>query len=218
MEIYDEIKRELLEGEAENVCNLIENAIKNKYPVESILEKGLIQGIEILAEKFIVDEVLIPEVLLVSRAFNAGLDVLDDYFPKQKKFIGTALIGTVEGDIHDIGKNIIKAIVCGMGMKVYDLGVNISKEVFVQKIKEYNPDFVMISALLTTTICEMKDIIDEIKKEGLRDDVIIFVGGLPITEEYAKGIDADYFTDSAFGMKEFLSKNLKVLLNIKKSK
>lgn len=218
MEIYDEIKRELLEGEAENVCNLIENAIKNKYPVESILEKGLIQGIEILAEKFIVDEVLIPEVLLVSRAFNAGLDVLDDYFPKQKKFIGTALIGTVEGDIHDIGKNIIKAIICGMGMKVYDLGVNISKEVFVQKIKEYNPDFVMISALLTTTICEMKDIIDEIKKEGLRDDVIIFVGGLPITEEYAKGIDADYFTDSAFGMKEFLSKNLKVLLNIKKSK
>lgn len=218
MEIYDEIKRELLEGEAENVCNLIEDAIKNKYPVESILEKGLIQGIEILAEKFIVNEVLIPEVLLVSRAFNAGLDVLDDYFPKQKKFIGTALIGTVEGDIHDIGKNIIKAIVCGMGMKVYDLGVNISKEVFVQKIKEYNPDFVMISALLTTTICEMKDIIDEIKKEGLRDDVIIFVGGLPITEKYAKGIDADYFTDSAFGMKEFLSKNLKVLLNIKKSK
>lgn len=218
MDIYEEIRGKLLEGEAEELCDLIENAIKMKYPAENIFEDGLVEGINILAEKFTTNDVMVPEALMVSRALNAGLDIIEEYLPNIERNVGTAIIGTVEGDVHDLGKNIIKAIVSTMGIKVYDLGVNVSKETFVKKIKEYKPNFVMISALLTTTIYEMKSIIDGIKNEGLRDNVVIFVGGFPVTQEYAKEIGADYFTDNAMDMKIFLSKNIKKLLKAKKSK
>lgn len=218
MDVYEEIREKLLEGEVEEVCDLIEKAIKMKYPAEHIFQKGLVNGINILAEKFTASDVLVPEALMVSRALNAGIDIIEEYLPNIERNDGIAIIGTVEGDVHDLGKNIIKAIVSTMGIKVYDLGVNASKETFIKKIKEYKPNFVMISALLTTTIYEMKSIIDEIKKEGLRDDVIIFVGGFPVTQEYAKEIGADYFTDNAMEMKIFLNKNIKKLLKTKKSK
>lgn len=218
MDIYEEIRGKLLEGEAEELCDLIEKAVKMKYPVENIFEDGLVEGINILAEKFTTNDVMVPEALMVSRALNAGLDIIEEYLPNIERNVGIAIIGTVEGDVHDLGKNIIKAVVSTMGVKVYDLGVNVSKETFIKKIKEYKPNFVMISALLTTTIYEMKSIIDGIKNEGLRDNVVIFVGGFPVTQEYAKEIGADYFTDNAMDMKIFLNKNIKKLLKTKKSK
>lgn len=218
MDVYEEIREKLLEGEAEEVCDLIERAINIKYPADKIFKEGLVKGINILAEKFIDNTVLVPEALMASRALNAGLELIEEYLPSVKKYRAIALIGTVEGDVHDVGKNIIKAIVSSTGVKVIDLGVNVSKEDFVKKVKENKPDIVMISALLTTTIHEMKSIIDELKKEGLRDDVIIFVGGFPVTWEYAKDIGADYYTDSALEMKVFLSKNIDKIMKAKKSK
>ena len=218
MDVYEEIREKLLEGEAEEVCDLIERAINIKYPADKIFKEGLVKGINILAEKFIDNTVLVPEALMASRALNAGLELIEEYLPSVKKYRAIALIGTVEGDVHDVGKNIIKAIVSSTGIKVIDLGVNVPKEDFVKKVKENKPDIVMISALLTTTIHEMKSIIDELKKEGLRDDVIIFVGGFPVTREYAKDIGADYYTDSALEMKIFLSKNIDKIMKTKKSK
>lgn len=218
MDVYEEIREKLLEGEVEEVCDLIEKAVRMKYPAETIFEKGLVEGINILAEKFTINDVMVPEALMVSRALNAGLDIIEEYLPNTERNRGIAIIGTVEGDVHDLGKNIIKAVVSTMGIEVYDLGVNVSKETFIKKIKEYKPNFVMISALLTSTIYNMKSIIDEIKKEGLRDDVIIFVGGFPVTKEYAKEIGADYFTDNAMDMNVFLTKNIKRLLKTEKSK
>ena len=218
MDVYEEIRDKLLEGEAEEVCNLIQRAINVKYPVDKIFKEGLVKGINILSEKFIDNTVLVPEALMASRALNAGLELIEEYLSSAKKYRGVALIGTVEGDVHDVGKNIIKAIVSSAGVRVIDLGVNVSKEDFVKKVKENKPDIVMISALLTTTIHEMKSIIDELKKEGLRDDVIIFVGGFPVTWEYAKDIGADYYTDSAMDMKIFLSKNIDKIIRAKRSK
>lgn len=218
MDIYEDIRTKLLEGEAEELCYVIERAIKVKYPVEKIFQEGLVKGINILAEKFTNDDVLVPEALMASRALNAGLELIDEYIPDVNKYIAKALIGTVEGDVHDVGKNIIKAVVSSAGIKVIDLGVNVTKKDFIRNIKEYNPDIVMISALLTTTIHEMKYIIDELKKEGLREDLIIFVGGFPVTKEYAKDIGADYYTDNALDMKIFLSKNIDKIIKTKKSK
>lgn len=218
MDIYEEIRMKLLEGEAEELCDLIEHAIRIKYPVEKIFHDGLVGGIDILAEKFIDDTVLVPEALMTSRALNAGLELIEEYLPSVKAYKATAVIGTVEGDVHDVGKNIIKAIVSSTGIKVVDLGVNVSKEDFIKKVKENKPDMVMISALLTTTVYEMKAVIDELKKAGLRDDVIIFVGGFPVTQEYAKEIGADYYTDNALDMKIFLSKNINKIIKARKSK
>lgn len=218
MDIYEEMIEKLLEGEAEELCNLIENAIKVKYPAEKIFQEGLIRGVNIMADKFATDSVLVPEALMVSRALNLGLDIIEEYLPKENRYKGIAVIGTVEGDVHDIGKNIIKAIVSTAGIKVIDLGVNVPTEVFIKKIKEYKADLVMISALLTTTVRKIKLVVDDLKKEGLRDDVIVFVGGFPVTKEYAKEIGADYYTENAMEMKKFLFANIDKILKTKKSK
>ena len=218
MDIYEEMIHELLEGEAEELCNLIEKAIKVKYPVEKIFQEGLVKGVNIMADKFVTNSVLVPEALMVSRALNAGLDVIEEYLPKEHRYKGIAVIGTIEGDVHDIGKNIIKSIVSTAGIKVIDLGVNVPSEVFIKKIKEYRADLVMISALLTTTVRKIKIVVEDIKKEGLREDVIIFVGGLPVTKEYAKEIGADYYTENAMEMKKFLFANIDKILKTKKSK
>lgn len=217
MDIYKEIRESLLEGDAEKVCDLIEHAIKVKYPLERIFQDGLVEGANMLAEKFVENTVMVPEALMASRALNAGLDMIEEYLQKMKKYKAVAIIGTVNGDIHDVGKNIIKAIVTTEAIKVIDLGVNVPKEVFVKKIKEYKADIVMISTLLTTTMGEMKEVIEEIEKLGLREDVIIFVGGASVSEKYAKEIGADYYTSSVEDMKLFLHKNLNKILKQKRA-
>ena len=118
MDIYEEMIEKLLEGEAEELCDFIEKAIKVKYPVEKIFQEGLVKGVNIMADKFVTNSVLVPEALMVSRALNAALDVIEEYLPKENRYKGIAVIGTVEGDVHDIGKNIIKAIVSTTGIKV----------------------------------------------------------------------------------------------------
>lgn len=212
MSIYEEIRMNLNEGEAEEVIRLVEKAVAIKYPPQKILEEGLLKGIEILAEKFRDESVLIPEALMTTRAFNAGLECLEKHVKYEKIYKGSAVIGTVEGDFHDIGKNIVKSVMFSSQIQVIDLGIDVSKEEFIDAIKKYEPDFVVISALLTTTMREMKYIVEEIKKEKLRDDVVIFVGGAPVTGTYAEEIGADYYTEDALELKIFLQKNINKLL------
>ncbi|MGL5694801.1 MAG: cobalamin B12-binding domain-containing protein [Peptostreptococcaceae bacterium] len=212
MDIYEEIRYYLLEGEAEEVTNLIEKAIKIKYPPDRILEEGLMKGINILADKFKTEMVLVPEALTASRALHAGLETLNEYLGKEQKHKGRVLIGTVEGDIHDIGKNLVTMLVSTVGLEVIDLGVDISAEDFVQGIKKYNPDILMLSSLLTTTMKEMKHVIKEIENANLREGLIIFVGGFPVTKQYAKEIGADYYTKNAMEIRDFLNENLEKIL------
>lgn len=205
-------------GEAEEVSKIVKELVNLKYPPEKILQEGLIKGIEILADKFKTEMVLIPEALVATRALNAGLKTISPYIKKDNMYKARAVIGTVEGDIHDIGKNLVKMVVSTVGVEVIDLGIDVSIEKFIDAIKKYKPQLVMISALLTTTLKQMKLTIEEIKNKNLRDDVIIFVGGAPVTRAYAMEIKADYYTKDVVELRDLLDENLDKILKQKSTK
>ena len=218
MDVYERVRQNILEGEAEEVSKIVKELVNLKYPPEKILQEGLIKGIEILADKFKTEMVLIPEALVATRALNAGLKTISTYIKKDNMYKARAVIGTVEGDIHDIGKNLVKMVVSTVGVEVIDLGIDVSIEKFIDAIKKYKPQLVMISALLTTTLKQMKLIIEEIENKNLRDDVIIFVGGAPVTRAYAMEIKADYYTKDVVELRDLLDENLDKILKQKSTK
>ena len=167
--------------------------------------------------------VLIPEALVATRALNAGLKTISPYIKKDNMYKARAVIGTVEGDIHDIGKNLVKMVVSTVGVEVIDLGIDVSIEKFIDAIKKYKPQLVMISALLTTTLKQMSSnsfeyLAQSIKNKNLRDDVIIFVGGAPVTRAYAMEIKADYYTKDVVELRDLLDENLDKILKQKSTK
>ena len=194
-------KEEILQKLAECVMNydveatiaVAQEAIKvGVDPVEAI-EQGLAKGVKEVGEKFGKKEIFLSELIAAAMAMSEGVEVLKRAIPKgvEIKRLGRFMIGVVSGDIHDIGKNIVVAMLLAAGFEVIDLGVDVSVENFVEKVKELKPDIVGMSALLTTTIPEMKKAIDALKENGLRDKVKVMVGGGPVTESYAKEIGAD---------------------------
>ena len=218
MDIYEDIRRNVLQGNAKEVKALVEKALALRYPAESILKDGLILGVDMLSYKFRNSNVSVPEAMIATRALNTGLRVVSPYLKKREKGPACrALIGTVEGDLHDIGKNLVKIYVSTLDIEVIDLGVDVSKEEFADAVRKYKPDMVMISSLLLTTLDEIPSVINELKKQGLRDDIIIFVGGLPVTPEFAKEAGADYYSRDALELRNFLDKNMDKLLKVKKS-
>ena len=218
MDVYERVRQNILAGEAEEVSKIVKELVNLKYPPEKILQEGLIKGIEILADKFKTEMVLIPEALVATRALNAGLKTISPYIKKDNMYKARAVIGTVEGDIHDIGKNLVKMVVSTVGVEVIDLGIDVSIEKFIDAIKKYKPQLVMISALLTTTLKQMKLTIEEIKNKNLRADVIIFVGGAPVTRAYAMEIKADYYTKDVVELRDLLDENLDKILKQKSTK
>ena len=218
MDVYERVRQNILEGEAEEVSKIVKELVNLKYPPEKILQEGLIKGIEILADKFKTEMVLIPEALVATRALNAGLKTISPYIKRDNMYKARAVIGTVEGDIHDIGKNLVKMVVSTVGVEVIDLGIDVSIDKFIEAIKKYKPELVMISALLTTTLKQMKLTIEEIENENLRDDVIIFVGGAPVTRAYAMEIKADYYTKDVVELRNLLYENLDKILKQKNTK
>ena len=218
MDVYERVRQNILEGEAEEVSKIVKELVNLKYPPEKILQEGLIKGIEILADKFKTEMVLIPEALVATRALNAGLKTISPYIKRDNMYKARAVIGTVEGDIHDIGKNLVKMVVSTVGVEVIDLGIDVSIDKFIGAIKKYKPQLVMISALLTTTLKQMKLTIEEIENKNLRDDVIIFVGGAPVTRAYAMEIKADYYTKDVVELRNLLYENLDKILKQKNTK
>ena len=212
MDIYEEIGNSLLEGDAEKTDGLVRKALGKLYPAEMILERGLMGGIKKMEEKFQSMSMFVPDALLAARALNIGLESLCHYLKQKNGYKCTAILGTVEGDYHDIGKNLVRIYVSTLEIKVIDLGVDVSKEEFVQAIRKHNARILLLSALLTTTIKEMELVIKELEKEGLRDQVSVFVGGLPVTKDFAQSIGADYYTRDALALRDFLGKNLDRLL------
>lgn len=196
-EILNSIKENLMKGKANEVKELCEEAIEKKIPIEQILSEGLISAMGIIGAKFKKNEVYVPEVLIAARAMNSGMTVLKPLLKEAKiKAKGKICIGTVKGDLHDIGKNLVSMMLEGAGYEVIDLGVNVDPDKFVTAVKEHNPDIIAMSALLTTTMGAMKTTIETLNAANV--EVKIIVGGAPLTDSFATEIGADgYAADAA---------------------
>ncbi len=198
MEILKQVSENLQSGNAPKVAELIKKALEEGISPKDILEKGLITGMDIIGEKFKNNEVYVPEVLIAARAMHAGMDVLKPVLTDSGvEPVGKVVIGTVKGDLHDIGKNLVKMMLEGAGFEVIDLGVDVTADKFIETIKEHNPNIVAMSALLTTTMSYMKTVIEELKEAGFRDQVKVIIGGAPITDKYANEIGADGYAPDA---------------------
>ncbi|HWR44928.1 corrinoid protein [Sporomusa sp.] len=217
--IYEEIIRGITDGEAEEVADLSKQALVQGYPATMVLEKGLLAGMNKVADKFRNQRVMVPEVLMSARAMHAGLSILEPYLKSKRKCErkGIIVIGTVAGDLHDIGKNLVKMMAMATGVKIIDLGVDVSSKKFVNIVRKEKPDMLMMAALLTTTMPIMKQVVDELHEVGLRHGVKIAVGGAPIGENFAREIGADYYFESASDVKHFLEDNLERIITRKKA-
>ena len=195
---FEEISTLLQRGKAKDLAALVSEELAAGVAPKDILTEGLIAGMGIVGTKFKNNEIFVPEVLIAARAMNAALAVLKPALADSGvEPVGTAVICTVKGDLHDIGKNLVKMMIEGTGIRVIDLGVDCSAEKIVEAVKENNADIVCLSALLTTTMMYQKDIIDALKAAGLRDKVKVMIGGAPVTQAFADEIGADAYTPDA---------------------
>ncbi len=188
----------LSQGRMDEVRNLVQGALDAGDTAERVLEEGLTQAMDRLGVQFKNGEIYIPEVLLAARAMHAGMAILKPILSKSTGTIaGKVLIGTVKGDLHDIGKNLVVMMIEGGGFEVIDLGIDVSASRLVEAVKEHRPQVVGMSALLTTTMVEMKKTIQTLEAAGQKDQVKIIVGGAPITERFAMEIGADGYAPDA---------------------
>lgn len=196
MSILQVIKEAVIEGEAEKVKEYVEKAVKDGTELKEILNEGLIAGMSVIGERFKNHDCYTPEVLIAARAMQFGTDVLKPLlYEAGIKEKGVLIIGTVKDDLHDIGKNLVIMMFEGAGYKVVDLGVDVTPEAFVKAADEHKPDFIGISSLLTTTMGQMKETVNQLK--GSDEGAKILVGGAPITPEFADEIGANYAPDAA---------------------
>ena len=188
----------LQKGRAKEVKELVQAALDEGVGAKTILEDGLMHGMGIVGDKFKRNEVFVPEVLIAARAMNAGTELLKPFLVDAGvKAKGTAVIGTVKGDLHDIGKNLVAMMMEGKGMNVIDLGTDVTPQRFVEEAVKNDADIIACSALLTTTMTEMQNVVKEAEKAGIRDKVKIMVGGAPVTDSYCKNIGADFYSADA---------------------
>jgi len=186
-------------GRAPIVKQMVQAAIDEGISAKEILDNGLIIGMGEIGELFKKNEVYVPEVLIAARAMYAGLDILRPILADQKvEPIGTVAIGTVKGDLHDIGKNLVAMMLEGAGFRIVDLGIDVGVDKYMDAVKNQGANVIAMSALLTTTMPSMKDIVDAVEAAGLRDKVKVMIGGAPVTQSYADEIGADgYSADAA---------------------
>ncbi len=204
MSLLNEISAYLQQGRAKNVKELVQKALDEGIEAKTILNEGLLDGMSIIGEKFKNNEVYVPEVLIAARAMYAGMEILKPVLTESGvESIGKVVLGTVKGDLHDIGKNLVKMMMEGRGLEVIDLGIDVPPEKFVEAAKEHDAQVIACSALLTTTMTEMKNVVEAAKEAGIRDQVTIMVGGAPVTENFCKSIGADiYRADAASAAEE----------------
>ncbi len=182
----------VIKGDEDKIKLLILELLHTGTPAKEIMDDGLIAGMNIVGEKMETEEMFIPEVLMSAKAMSSGVEILKPQLTDEENAAsGIMVLGTVQGDLHDIGKNLVKMLMEGAGFSVIDLGTDVAPAAFVEAIKEHNADIVGMSALLTTTMPKMKETLEAIEKAGIRDQVKILVGGAPVTEKYASEIGAD---------------------------
>ena len=193
-----EISLQLQAGKAKIVKTLVQQAIDEGIPAQQILEEGLLAGMNVVGVKFKNNEVFVPEVLVAARAMNQGANLLKPLLMEDgAKAKGKVCIGTVKGDLHDIGKNLVKMMMEAKGLEVIDLGTDVAPETYVQTAISENCRIICCSALLTTTMGVMADVVKAAEEAGIRDQVKIMVGGAPVTEAFCQQIGADAYTSDA---------------------
>ena len=198
MSILNDISENLQRGKAKVVKELVQQAIDQGLSAQEILEDGLLAGMNIIGAKFKANEVFVPEVLVAARAMNMGSALLKPLLAEGGvKATGKVCIGTVKGDLHDIGKNLVKMMLEGKGLDVIDLGVDVSPQQFIDTAKNEGCQIICCSALLTTTMGVMGEVVQAAKDAGIRDSVKIMVGGAPVTEAFCQQIGADKYTPDA---------------------
>ncbi len=193
------IAENLIEGRAPQVAALVEGALAGEITPQTILNEGLMVGMDQVGRRFKANEIYIPEVLIAARAMHAGMDVLRPLLAKSgSPTVGRVVLGTVQGDLHDIGKNLVGMLLTGAGFEVTDIGVDAPADRFKEAVKEHKPHIVGISALLTTTMMGMSRTVDVLREAGISEGVKVIVGGAPVTAAYAEEIGADgYAADAA---------------------
>lgn len=196
--IIEEISEFLQKGRSKNVKKLVEEALNQGIDPKVILNDGLLAGMMVVGGKFKRNEVFVPEVLVAARAMNAGVSILEPRLVEVgNEPVGRAVVGTVKGDLHDIGKNLVIMMMKAAGFEVVDLGTDVEAAAFVDKAEEIGADVIGMSALLTTTMPNMKGVIDELNARGLRSKYVVMIGGAPVTQSFADQIGADYYTEDA---------------------
>jgi 5-methyltetrahydrofolate--homocysteine methyltransferase len=197
-DILQKIAAKLYDGEDEETAGLVQQALDEGIPPADILSGGLIAGMDRVGKDFKAGELFVPEVLIAARAMHACMRVLRPLLVESgAQSVGKYVIGTVKGDLHDIGKNLVKMMLEGAGFETFDLGTDVSPEAFVDAVRQYKPSILGMSALLTTTMVSMKAAIDALREAGLRDSVKIMIGGAPVTAAYAQQIGADVYAPDA---------------------
>lgn len=198
-DILQTLAEKLYNGEDKEVADLVRQALSQGLAPDNILSNGLISGMDDVGRDFKAGDLFVPEVLIAARAMAAGMDVLRPLLADSDiKSAGKYVIGTVKGDLHDIGKNLVRMMLEGAGFETIDLGTDVDSNAFVNAVREHKPQLLGMSALLTTTMTQMKTTIDALEEAGLRSSVKIMIGGAPVTAAYAKQIGADaYAADAA---------------------
>jgi 5-methyltetrahydrofolate--homocysteine methyltransferase len=202
-EILDKMANALISGKEIEVKTLTQEALDENIGAKEILDKGLLAGMDVVGKRFKNGDMYIPEVLLCARCMHGAMDLLQPLLSEaDSKGAGKMVIGTVEGDLHDIGKNLVAMMMQGAGFKVIDLGVNLSPQKFVAAVREHKPDILGMSALLTTTMPKMEETIKALEEAGLRDQVKVMAGGAPVTQDFVDKICADAYGANAASASE----------------
>ncbi|MCR0650420.1 corrinoid protein [[Clostridium] innocuum] len=188
-------------GKMQEVNALVESALQEGISPQKILKGGLLEGMDIVAKKWAEGTAFIPEVLISARCMNGAMEILEPYLvKKEEKFSGRVVFGTVQGDLHDIGKNLCTLMLKAKSFEVIDIGVDVCAEKFVEAVKTYQPDVLCMSSLLTTSMGYFKVVLDALQEAGVRDCVKVAIGGAPVTQAYADEIGADLFTEDAVSL------------------
>jgi corrinoid protein of di/trimethylamine methyltransferase len=192
-ELYEAVRRAVMEGEDVEATRAVNEALKAGLPPMEIMQRGIVDGITRAGEKWKANEYFLPDVIMAADAFKATMAVLKPHLqgdagrPKGKKFV----IGVVQGDVHDLGKSLVIAMLTSAGFQVIDLGIDVPLQRFIQAVRGHKPDILGLGAYMTTTMLEMKEVIAELEKQGLRKNVKVMVGGVPTSQEFANEVKAD---------------------------
>jgi 5-methyltetrahydrofolate--homocysteine methyltransferase len=197
-ELYEQMGDDLYDGLAEEVAAAVNEALRRGRDAYEVMTEGLVAGMDIVGDDFRDGILFVPEVLMAARAMKAGMEILRPLLAEgDAPRRGTLVIGTVKGDIHDIGQNLVTMMMEGAGFEVVNLGINVDADKFLAAIREHRADIVGMSALLTTTMPYMRVVVDRLKEEGMRDEIIVMVGGAPVTQEFADFVGADGYGEDA---------------------
>ncbi len=208
MDILEKIRESLINLDPDSTRRFVEEAVRNNISIRDILN-AMSSGMEEIGRRYERGEYFVADLVVAADIFKDIMDsILRPLIKKSigEKAVGRVVIGTVYGDVHDIGKNLVATFLEAAGFEVIDLGVDVPPQKFVEAVKKYNPDIVGMSTLITSTMPHMKDVIDALKREGLREKVKIIVGGAPVTEEFAREIGADAYGENAFKAVEICKK------------